>query len=277
MTQQSQPSIETIPERKSLRVERFADSTTTAKEAGKYINDMLAQYVERPVLFLIAGGSSVAVLEHVNPEYLSPDLTVSTTDDRFSTELDINNFAILQSTSFYNNLVEADAFCISTEPFEEESIEQYRARFEKNLREWKQDFPKGIIIGLYGMGADGHTGGMIPGLLSREEFDAEFNDGDRLVGTFDAIAYDTLHTVGDEADSRAKDYEFPQRISTTIPFMRDWVDHAVFYITGEKKKIALDAVLQISNDTLSTDIDFSKAPISIARFMKDATIFTDIQ
>lgn len=273
MTQISQSSIETLPERKSLKVERFIDASTAAKEAGKYINDILTQYVEKPVLFLTAGGSAVAVLEHINPEYLSPDLTVSTTDDRFSTELDVNNFAILQSQSFYNNLVEADAFCISTEPFEEETIEQYRARFEKNLREWKQDFPKGIIVGLYGMGADGHTGGMIPGLLSREEFDAEFNDGDRLVGTFDAIAYGSSH----EGSSRAKDYEFPQRISTTIPFMRDWVDHAVFYITGENKKSALDAVLKIDDETLSTDVDFSKAPISIARFMKDATIFTDIK
>lgn len=258
---------------KPLRVERFADATTTAKEAGKYLNDILTQYVEKPVLFLVAGGSSVAVLEHINPEYLSPDLTVTTTDDRFSTELDINNFSILQSLSFYNNLVEADVFCISTEPFDDETIEQYRARFEKNLREWKQDFPGGVIIALYGMGVDGHTSGMIPGLMNKEEFDAEFNDSDRLVGTFDAVAYDVAH----EGSTRAKEYEFPQRISTTIPFMRDWVDHAVFYITGENKKSALDAVLQISDETLSTDVDFSKAPIAIARFMKDATIFTDIQ
>ena len=277
MTQISQPSVETNSERKSLKIERFTDPTTTAKEAGKYINDILTQYVERPVLFLVAGGSAMSVLEHVNPEYLSPDLTVTTTDDRFSTELDVNNFAILQSQSFYNNLVEADAFCISTEPFEGETIEQYRARFEKNLREWKLDFPKGIIVGLYGMGADGHTGGMIPGLLNKEEFNAEFNDGDRLVGTFDAVAYDALHTVGNTTSARAKDYEFPQRISTTIPFMRDWVDHAIFYITGENKKSALNKVLQINDDILSTEIDFSILPISIARFMKDAIIFTDIK
>ena len=124
MTQKSQSSIDIVPERKSLKVERFVDSSTTAKEAGKYINDILTQYVEKPVLFLVAGGSAAAVLEHINPEYLSPDLTVSTTDDRFSTELDVNNFAILQSQSFYNKLVEADAFCISTEPFEDETIKQ---------------------------------------------------------------------------------------------------------------------------------------------------------
>lgn len=256
-------------ESRKLKIERYDTAEEVAVQAGQCINDILTQYVDQPILFLVAGGSSVAVLKHINPEYLTPDLTVTTTDDRFSTELDINNFSILQTTSFYNNLVQADAFCISTEPFEEETIEQYRARFEKNIREWKQDFPKGIIVGLYGMGADGHTAGMIPGLLNKSEFYTEFNDADRLVGTFDALAYNN--------GSEASKYEFPQRISTTIPFMRDWVDHAVFYITGVDKKPALDAVLQISDDTLSTDVDFSISPISIVRFMKDSTIFTDIK
>lgn len=165
-------------QKKGLKVERFANAEAAAKEAGQYLNDILTQYIDHPVLFLTAGGSSIAVLEHVNPEYLTPDLTVTTTDDRFSLELDINNFSILQTTPFYNNLIQGDVFCISTEPFEEETLEQYRARFEKNLREWKQDFPKGKIVALYGMGTDGHTGGMIPGLLEKEAFDAEFNDSE---------------------------------------------------------------------------------------------------
>jgi 6-phosphogluconolactonase/glucosamine-6-phosphate isomerase/deaminase len=273
-----------------MNIERYASTLETQKATARHLNDLLTQYVDRPILFLVAGGSSMEVLEHVNPEYLSPDLTVTTTDDRFSAELDVNNFSILQSASFYNNLIEADAFCISTEPFEDETIEQYRARLEKNIREWRQDFPKGIIIALYGMGGDGHTGGMIPGLMSKEEFYAEFNDADRLVGTFDAIAYEATLKAGDivrgaddaggaragATSSASSAYEFPQRISTTIPFMRDWVDHAAFYITGENKKPALDAVIAIGDDTLSTDVDFSVSPISIARFMKDVAIFTDI-
>lgn len=261
-------------QRKSLKVERFANAEAVAKEVGKYLNDLLTQYAEHPVLLLLAGGSSAAVLEHINPEYLSPDLTITTTDDRFSTELDVNNFSILQSTSFYNSLVEADAFCISTEPFEEETLEQYRARFEKNLREWKQDFPKGKIVALYGMGTDGHTGGMIPGLLEKEAFDAEFNDSDRLVGTFDALAAAMEQSGG----LKENHYEFPQRISTTLPFMRDWVDHAVFYVTGEAKKPAFDRVVAASADAnLYGETDFSALPAAIVSFMKDATIFTDIK
>ena len=67
------------------------------------------------------------------------------------------------------------------------------------------------------------------------------------------------------------------RISTTIPFMRDWVDHTIFLHYRKNKKSALNQVLQINDDVLSTEIDFSILPISIARFMKDAIIFTDIK
>ena len=254
----------------NIRIERYPSAEETSKKAGEYINDLLTQYVDTPILLLVAGGSSLAVLEHVNPDYLSPDITVTTTDDRFSTELDINNFAVLQTTSFYNSLVQADAFCISTEPFENETLKEYAHRFEKNLKEWKQDFPKGKIIALYGMGADGHTGGMIPGLMNKEEFYREFNNPNSLVGVFDATTYDN--------GSNAKSFEFPVRISTSMTFMKDWVDHAIFYITGESKRNALTKVSEDSSNGIGSEdlIDLSMSPVSIVNFMKDSVIFTDI-
>ncbi len=240
---------------KSPRIEKVENP---AMEAGKYISDLLAQYNGKPILFLSAGGSSFDVLNHINPSYLSPDLTITMTDDRFSEELDINNFAILQSTPFYNHLVEADAFCISTQPNEGETLEEFRARFEKNLREWKQDFPKGIIIALYGMGPDGHTGSMIPNVYPEDTFNMEFNSNNRLVGTFDAV------TAG-----KPDVNPYPLRISTTIPFMRDWVDHAVYYMIGENKKPALEKALGGTEP-------FYKIPASVMIHMKDVIIFTDI-
>lgn len=254
-----------------VRIERYSSAEETAERAGDYINDILAQCVDKPVLFLVAGGSALSVLEFIKPEYVGPDMTVTTTDDRFSMELDINNFSILQTTSFYNSLVQADAFCISTEPFEGEALDTYARRFEKNLKEWKQDFPKGIIVGLYGVGKDGHTGGMIPGLLDAKEFDAEFNTSEKLVGVFDAKTY--------KDGTLEKEFEFPQRISTTLSFMRDWVDHAVFYIVGESKKDMfkkLEASIESSDDVDGALIGYSKFPISIVRFMKDSVVFTDI-
>jgi 6-phosphogluconolactonase/glucosamine-6-phosphate isomerase/deaminase len=244
--------IETI---KRLKIEK---SDKPEHEAAKYISDLLAQYTGRATLFLCAGGSSFEVYNHINPQYLSPDLTVTMTDDRFSEELDVNNFAILQSTIFYSNLIEADAFCINTQPNEGELLEDYRARFEKNIREWKQDFPEGVIIALYGMGPDGHTGSMIPNVYSEETFNAEFNSDDRLVGTFDAI------TAGKEDVN-----PFPLRISTTIPFMKNWVDHAVYYITGDNKKEALQSAIEGTEP-------YYKIPSTVMTELKDVIVFTNI-
>ena len=240
---------------KSVKIERTDNPT---EETAKHISDLLAQYIGRPVLLLCAGGSSFAVYDLINPEYLSPDLTVTMTDDRFSEELDVNNFAILQSTSFYTNLIEADAFCINTQPNEGEKLEEYRARFEKNIREWKQDFPDGIIIALYGMGPDGHTGSMIPNVYSEDTFNAEFNSDDRLVGTFDAV------TVG-----KTDVNPFPLRISTSIPFMKNWINHTVYYITGENKKDALQKALEGTEP-------FYKIPATVINHLKDVIIFTNI-
>ncbi len=237
-----------------LKIERLSDMGAVTKAAGDYLNDILAQYVDRPVLLLLAGGSSLAVLEYINPEYLSADLTVTVTDDRFSDELDINNFAILQSTNFYNSLIDVDAFCINTQPNPGETIEECATRFERNIKEWKADFPKGIIIALYGMGADGHTGGMIPGVLGKEEFDTKFNTKNILVESIDA-----------EGKS-----EYPLRISTTLSFMRDMVDHAVFYITGENKRSAFEKAM-------SGEGEYSEIPARVMTEMKDAVVFTDIQ
>lgn len=255
----------------NLRIEQFQSSGESVQKAGEYINDILAQYVDTPVLFLIAGGSASSVLDYVKPEYLGPDMTVTTTDDRFSTELDVNNFSILQTTSFYNSLVQSDAFCISTEPFEEETLQAYANRFEKNLREWKQDFPKGVIIALYGIGKDGHTGGMIPGLMDKKDFEAEFNNPEKLVGIFDAKTY----KGGQNADA----FEYPQRISTSIPFMKEWVNHAVFYMSGNQKKEVFDNIKRRKEKGDMKDdstVDYSIDPSSVIHFMKDVVLFTDI-
>ncbi len=235
------------------KIERFDTLEATNEAAVTYLNDLLAQYVDRPVLLLLAGGSSVQLYDHINPEYLSADLTVTVTDDRFSQELDVNNFAILQATEFYNELIQVDAFCINTQPNSEETIEECAKRFEKNIRDWKKDFPKGVVIAVCGMGKDGHTGGMIPGVLSHEEFEKEFNNENVWVSPIDA-----------------KDkIEHPLRFSTTIPFMKNVVDHAMFYITGEQKKTALMKALDVNTT-------YAEIPARVMLDMKDVVIFTDI-
>lgn len=236
-----------------LKIERFGTVEDTQAAAVSYLNDLLTQYVDRPVLLLLAGGSSVELYNGINPEFLSADITVTVTDERFSEELDVNNFAILQATSFYNDLIQVDAFCINTQPNGGESMAECAARFEKNLKEWKRDFPKGTIIAVYGMGADGHTGGMIPGVLSDAEFTQKFNTEDVWVSDIDATGA----------------IEHPLRFSTTISFMKSQVNHALFYVTGSAKKEAFTRAV-------SGSTTYAETPASVMCDMKDVVVFTDI-
>jgi 6-phosphogluconolactonase/glucosamine-6-phosphate isomerase/deaminase len=259
-------TAKTIKIKDNISVEFLDDKDSAIAGTASYLNDLLSTHIDSPILLLLAGGSSVSVLDHINPEYLSELLTVTVTDDRYSKELDENNFSILQTTSFYNGLIQVDAFCINTQVFEVEDFESYRSRFEKNIRDWKMDFPKGKIIALYGMGSDGHTAGIIPGVLDLSSFVKEFDSTDRLIGKMDA---------GDKNP-------FPLRVSTTLSFMRDWVDHAVFFISGQEKDQKLKDSLS-SKSVLSGEINiedknslYSKLPASVMVDMKDVVVFTDI-
>ncbi len=249
---------EKVLKHKNISVEYKSDKSDVSVSAGSYISDLLSQYYDTPVLLLLAGGSSVDVLKHINPEYLTDLLTVTVTDERYSEELDENNFAILQSESFYNDLIQADSFCINTQVFQPETFEQFRARFEKNIKDWKADFPKGKIIALYGMGSDGHIAGIIPGVLDDQEFAIEYNSSNRLVGKMDATGKN----------------KFPFRISTTFSFMKEWVDHTAMYVTGEEKKEALEKVLDSEKGDSSAYITL---PASVIVDMKDVVVFTDIK
>jgi 6-phosphogluconolactonase/glucosamine-6-phosphate isomerase/deaminase len=226
----------------------------TAEETGKYISDILALHIDRPILLLLAGGSSVKVLDYIKPEYLHDQITVTVTDERFTDDIGDNNFDTLQTTSFYNELIQVDAFCINTSVWEGDTVEGHAARFEKNIKEWMKDFPKGIIIGLYGMGADGHTAGIIPGVYQGEEFNKKFNTED----TYIAITDDKRLTA-----------DFPLRVTTTLSFMKK-VQYPIFYITGQNKVDAL-------KKALDEKVSYEEVPARVILDMQKPMIFTDIQ
>lgn len=220
-----------------------------AKKAGEHINEILAKYADTPVLFLIAGGSSRAVLDYIDEGFLGPELTITVTDDRYTKELDHNNFAVLQTTDFYNKAVSQDVCCINTEVWGDESQEEVRMKFEKNLRDWRKDFPKGKIIGLYGIGEDGHTAGIITRSYLGQDFLEKFS-GKNFVESVDA------------KDLNAH----PQRITTTFTFMKE-IDFPIFYITGKGKQAILSEVLKQGS--------LEEVPGRIIHSLPNAVLITD--
>lgn len=226
-------------------------------ETAKAISEILEKEQGKEILLMLAGGSSFAVYDAILPQWLSDHVTLAMTDDRFSREMDINNSHILQSTDFYNEAINADAFFISSEVWNEEKPEQLAQRFEFGLKKWREEFPDGVVVAVFGMGEDGHTCGMIPGPgIENENAKKNFNE----------LFIDT--------DKWAQGYFTPnnehhQRVSITMPFIRKYVNHAVAFISGEKKRQAFEKLTAKQGKLEET-------PARIMHEIKDMQIFTDI-
>jgi 6-phosphogluconolactonase/glucosamine-6-phosphate isomerase/deaminase len=221
--------------------------------ASKHINDILAVHIDRPILLLVAGGSAMPIVEGINPEYLTDLLTVTVTDERFTDDIEHSNFDTLQTTAFYNELIQVGAFCINTSIFEGDTLEIHAQRFEKNINEWRKEFPKGIIIGLFGMGADGHIAGIIPGIYTTDEFTERF------------LGSKAVATVSDSTGKSA----FEHRVTVTLSFMKE-IDFPLVYLTGDTK---IDALRK----AIDPQADITQVPAKIVQELKSPVIFTDIQ
>lgn len=219
--------------------------------AGAYINSLLATHADGPVLLMLAGGSSREVVEIIDPDLLTDQVTVTVTDERYTDDLEGNNFAALQGTSFYNSLINAGSYCIDTQIFSGENHEDHAKRFAKNLAEWKRDFPNGKIIALFGIGKDGHIAGVVPNIYSADEFKLKFNT--EGIWVTDLLAPGNDHV---------------ERTTVTFPFMKS-IDFPLVYITGVEKTEALAK-------TIAKEGDLCVTPARILNDMKEPIIFTNI-
>lgn len=227
-------------------------SDNPAKEAGKYINDIFMTNINKPFLFLIGGGSSLEVLENINPEFIPENLTVAVTDERFTDDMEDNNFDKLQTTKFYADISEVDSYCINTSVFAGDNIQSHANRFEKNIKDWVADFPDGKIIGLFGIGQDGHTAGIIPNIYTDDEFDRKFN-GDSFV---------------EVVEDNSSDAKFRDRVTTTFTFIKK-IDFPIFFAKGENKRIAI-------KKALDSESKLNDTPASIISHIKNSILFTNI-
>jgi 6-phosphogluconolactonase/glucosamine-6-phosphate isomerase/deaminase len=229
-----------------------------AFETAKAISAILEKEQDKDILLMLAGGSAFAVYDAISPQWLSSHITIAMTDDRFSHELDINNSHLLQVTDFYNEIINADAYYISTEVWTEQTPEELAKRFEYGLRQWLAEFPGGVVVAVFGMGEDGHTAGMIP--CDKKTFDELFENTEKWV-----VGYSTPNN------------EYHERITITMPFIRKYVNYAVGFISGEKKRPALDRLIaEKGSSNGSLDESLAETPSRILRELKNVEIFTDI-
>ena len=234
-----------------INIFQNSDTSLVKKSASECLEKILVENSNKEILLLLSGGSALSILSF-NTKCLNDHLTIGVLDERYSSDHKINNFQQLSVTPFFAEVEKRGYKFIVTKVKGNESIQDLALRFEKELRLWKKNNPKGLIVITQGMGPDGHTSGIMPYPENKTLFDKQFEDDGKWV-----IGYDAVNKN-----------QYPLRATITIPFLK-LVDISVVYITGKEKADVL-------NKILSEKIPHNIFPITVIKEMKKAFLFTDI-
>ncbi len=230
-----------------MEIIRGNDLGKLKKEAGEALGTLLMANKKSEVLLLLAGGSAFELLDFVSKDALGVNVTIMMEDERLTTNPVINNYSQLKKTAFFQRARSKNAVFLDTSVLQDESLEEFTNRFENYLSDWLSSNPNGPIIATFGMGADGHTAGMLP-----------MQD----LNIFEKNAI----SVGYDSGSKNT---FPIRCTITNAFIRKYVKHAILYVVGESK-------LPTKQKFLAETGDLSNTPARILRDIFDLKIFTDV-
>ncbi len=231
-----------------------SEKEEVTRQAAQKLSSILQIYAREkiPVLFLVSGGSAFALLDGVDPSVFGPYLTIGVLDERYSEDPMVNNFSQLMKTHFYGTARSAGCPFIDTRLLQSETQEALRMRFEKALKQWRQDHAEGKIVITQGMGPDGHTSGVLPFSEDERGFIDTFNNPDHWTAAYDAAGKNP----------------YPLRVTTTLSFLRQ-VDASILFVCGADKKEALKKVLAHEGSLAQT-------PARIINDMPQVFVFTDI-
>lgn len=207
---------------------------------------------QQSVLLLLSGGSSFDVLRELDHSVMGPHCTVGVLDERYSKNDEENNFMQLMKTNFYGEALAAGSVFIDTRVRDGETLEELRSRFEEGIIDWERNNKTGVVVATMGVGADGHTAGIMPFPEDEATFHRLFDDEQTGAAAYDATGKNP----------------YPMRVTVTLSFLRSMVDHAICFAAGEEKKEAIERLLASSGTLAET-------PARIMREMKSATLYSD--
>lgn len=219
--------------------------TTSAnpKDAANFITQSILNQLKagKKVLFFVTGGSSISVavlaaelLREQEQENLIQNLTIMMTDERYGpvNHADSNWYQLMQKGfslpgALIIPILAGDDRAATTGKFSQNLNREYNAARETIYK-----------IGLFGVGADGHTAGILPesGAVSSREL---------------AFSYQTPTFA---------------RVTMT-PRAIEQLDEVVVWAQGKDKWITVE--------NLDKEIDVAKQPAQILKKVPLLTIFTD--
>jgi len=227
-------------------------SQNPSLEAGKFLNENFIERGGKPLLLLLSGGSALGILRHFKVDKWAKYTTLGVCDERFDVREDVNNFSQLKKTEFFNEAVSYGAKYIDTSVKENDNLYDFSERYRISIEKWREENPNGDIVTILGMGADGHTAGIMPFPENPDLFNKLFEDY-----SFSIVGYD----AGEKS-------EHPLRITVNNTFLRE-VNLSVVYVAGDEKKEAF-------NKLLDKEEGIPEIPARIFYQMKNTSIFTNI-
>lgn len=235
-----------------MEILRNQNEEVLKQEAGRYFSSLLTKIGSEPTLILFSGGSALEILAHVSLPENTSHLTLGVLDERFTKNVRENNCASLKETAFYKSAVLGGARTIDTS-MRFERVETLAETMNGAWEKWIEKNPSGHILATFGMGADGHTAGIMPYAEDPGMFDILFEDARRAVVGYDAHGKNPI----------------PLRATATLPFLRTHITGGVGYITGVSKKPALERVLAPSGT-------YAETPARVFNDIQTFALFTDI-
>lgn len=194
---------------------RIDVSEIPTDRAASYLTEVLELHASKPILLMLSGGSAASLLPHIATDAFGPHVTISFVDERFTTDPEGNNFLQFRSSLFYEAVKDNGANFIETIPDLHESHDAFTHRIASQLQTYMSTYPNAYVIGVFGIGNDGHTASIFPS--TQHEFKERFSTEDLYVPITDAPGAFTLRS--------------------TVPpiFIEECIDHVVLFAVGENK------------------------------------------
>jgi 6-phosphogluconolactonase/glucosamine-6-phosphate isomerase/deaminase len=210
--------------------------TKSAGVVAEYLADSIGEKLRsgQRVLWLVPGGSAIAIAAEASRQLRFQavpleNLVVSLTDERYG---DVghadSNWLQLQKAGL--ELPDATMLSVLQGLDMDTTVQQFSSLLERELSQ------AGFRIGLFGIGADGHTAGILP-------------QSDAVAATQFAFGYDAGNF---------------KRITMT-PAAIAKLDEAVVYAMGDEKKSALNQ--------LQTDLSIAEQPAQSLKQVPKVTIY----
>lgn len=214
-------------------------NTIETKKVAEFISDQILKQLEqnKKVLWFVTGGSGIAVASEVSKILINKShskLTVMLTDERYG-DLDHINSNWHQLTELGFVLPEAKLIPILDGNTRTETTNKFNENLKTELE--KADYK----IGLFGVGADGHTAGILP--------ESEAVSSEDLAYEYSTPAFERI---------------------TMTPKAIKMIDEIIVFMKGEEK-------WKVVEDLLNKEIELNKQPAQILKQVPLLTIFTDYQ